>query len=76
MVQKTNRKFSSIALDQAQSTEQCNAVVKDTMDAAQSQQFQPAPGQPYTPSMDHDLMDEVALYNPFRKANSWQWGQA
>ncbi|KAK7486303.1 hypothetical protein BaRGS_00022473, partial [Batillaria attramentaria] len=38
------------------------------MDAAR---FDSAPGQPYTPSMDHDLIDEVALYNPFRRGNSW-----
>ncbi|KAK7496163.1 hypothetical protein BaRGS_00012573 [Batillaria attramentaria] len=38
------------------------------MDAAQ---FDSAPGQPYAPSMDHDLIDEVALYNPFRRGNSW-----
>ena len=26
----------------------------------------------YTSQMDHDLMDEVIMYNPFKKGHSWE----
>ena len=26
----------------------------------------------YSSQMDHDLMDEVVMYNPFKKGHSWE----